>query len=61
MDTEEFIEMSLEWNEENGWDMETYYKEHPERRMSFTSNEKHEEYMMVFGFLHQLTSVRMAS
>jgi hypothetical protein len=45
MDTEEFIEMALEWNEENGWDIETYYKENPERRMSFTSNEKHEEYI----------------
>ena len=45
MDTEEFIEMALEWNEENGWDMETYYKEHPDHRMSFLSNEKHEEYI----------------
>lgn len=45
MDTEEFIEMALEWNEEDGWDIETYYKEHPDHRMNFLSNEKHEEYI----------------
>ena len=45
MDQEEFIQMALSWGQEDGWDIETYYKEHPDHRMSFFSNEKHEEYI----------------
>ena len=45
IDQEEFIQMALSWGQEDGWDIETYYKEHPDHRMSFFSNEKHEEYI----------------
>jgi hypothetical protein len=44
IDQEEFIQMALEWGQEDGWDIETYYKENPSRR-SFIHDEKHEEYL----------------
>jgi hypothetical protein len=45
MEQEEFIQMALEWGQEDGWDIETYYKENPSHRISFIHNEKHEEYL----------------
>jgi hypothetical protein len=45
MDQEEFIQMALEWGQEDGWDIETYYKENPSHRIGFIHNEKHEEYI----------------
>lgn len=44
MDQEEFIQMALEWGQEDGWDIETYYKEYPDRN-PFILNRKHEEYL----------------
>jgi hypothetical protein len=44
MDVEEFITMTLEWGKEDGWDLETYYKHHPEKR-TLWGGEKHEEYI----------------
>lgn len=44
IDQEEFIQMALEWGQEDGWDNETYYKENPSHR-SFIHDEKHEEYL----------------
>jgi hypothetical protein len=44
IDVEEFITMALDWGKEDGWDSETYYKEHPERITPWSS-EKHEEYI----------------
>ena len=34
IDVEEFITMALDWGKEDGWDIETYYKENPERDIS---------------------------
>ena len=33
IDAEEFITMALEWGKEDGWDIEAYYKEHPEHQI----------------------------
>ena len=44
IDQEEFIQMALEWGQEDGWDIETYYKEYPDRN-PFILNRKHEEYL----------------
>lgn len=44
MDTEDFIIMSLEWGQPDGWDLERYEKENPTHRRSWYS-EKHEEYI----------------
>lgn len=44
INVEEFITMALEWGKEDGWDSETYYKEHPEHRTPW-SDGKHEEYI----------------
>ena len=44
MDQEEFIQMALVWGQEDGWDIETYYKEYPDRN-PFILNRKHEEYL----------------
>jgi hypothetical protein len=44
IDVEEFIIMALEWGKDDGWDSETYYKDHPEHRTHWIS-EKHEEYI----------------
>ena len=44
IDVEEFITMALDWGKEDGWDIETYYKEHPEHRMSF-GRDVYEEYI----------------
>jgi hypothetical protein len=44
IDVEEFITMALDWGKEDGWDSETYYKDHPEHRTHWSS-EKHEEYI----------------
>ena len=44
MDQEEFIQMAIQWGQENGWDIETYHKEYPDRS-SFILNRKHEEYL----------------
>jgi hypothetical protein len=33
MDTEEFITMALDWGKDDGWDLESYYKDHPEHRI----------------------------
>lgn len=43
MDVEEFITMALEWGQEDGWDADTYYKEHPTHNIFPGS--KHEEYI----------------
>lgn len=43
-DTEEFIQMALDWGKENGYDLETYQKNHPEHRRHWYT-EKHEEYI----------------
>ena len=43
MDTEEFIKMTLEWGQEEGWDIESYYKKNPERNV--WGDRKHEEYV----------------
>ena len=45
MDQEEFIQMALQWGQEDGWDIETYYKENPSHRISFIHDKKHEEYL----------------
>ena len=42
---DEFIKMALEWGQEDGWDIETYYKENPSHRISFIQDKKHEEYI----------------
>jgi hypothetical protein len=44
IDVEEFITMAVDWGKEDGWDSETYHKEHPEHRTHWSS-EKHEEYI----------------
>jgi hypothetical protein len=44
MGQEEFIQMALQWGQENGWDIETYHKENPDRG-DFILNRKHEEYL----------------
>ena len=44
MGQEEFIQMALQWGQEDGWDIETYYKENPDRG-GFILNRKHEEYL----------------
>jgi hypothetical protein len=44
IDVEEFIIMALEWGKDDGWDSETYYKDHPEHITPW-SNEKHEKYI----------------
>jgi len=44
MNDDEFIQMALHWGQENGWDSETYYKEHPDHS-SFILNRKLEEYI----------------
>jgi len=44
IDVEEFIIMALEWGKDDGWDIETYYKDHPEHRMSF-GRDVYEEYI----------------
>lgn len=44
MNDDEFIQMALQWGQEDGWDIETYYKEHPDHS-GFISNHKHEEYI----------------
>jgi hypothetical protein len=43
MNQEEFIQMALSWGQEDGWDIETYHKENPERNVWGQS--KHEEYL----------------
>ena len=43
MDQEEFIQMALSWGQEDGWDIETYHKENPERNV--WGHCKHEEYL----------------
>ena len=43
MDTEEFIKMALEWGQEEGWDIESYHKENPERNV--WGDRRHEEYI----------------
>ena len=45
MGQEEFIQMALQWGQEDGWDIETYYKENPSHRISFIHDKKHEEYL----------------
>ena len=44
MDQEEFIQMALEWGQEDGWDIATYYKEHTDHG-SLSLFEKREEYL----------------
>ena len=44
MNVEEFITMALEWGKEEGWDVETYYKEYPEHRIP-SSRGVYEEYI----------------
>lgn len=45
MDQEEFIQMALEWGQEDGWDIETYYKENPSLRLNLIRDRKLEEYV----------------
>ena len=45
MNANEFIQMALQWGQEDGWDIETYHKENPSHRISFIHNQKHEEYI----------------
>jgi len=33
IEAEEFITMALDWGKDDGWDVETYYKEYPEHRI----------------------------
>ena len=42
-DTEEFIQMALDWGKESGYDLESYYKDYPESNIFPDS--KHEEYI----------------
>ena len=44
IDVEEFITMALDWGKEDGWDIETYYKEHPEHQIPI-SRGVYEEYI----------------
>ena len=44
IDQEEFIQMALEWGQEDGWDIQTYYKEHTDHG-SLSLFEKREEYL----------------
>ena len=44
IDVEEFITMALDWGKEDGWDLETYYKEHPEHQIP-TRQGVYEEYI----------------
>jgi hypothetical protein len=41
LDVEEFIEMSLSWGEDDGWDLETYYKENPTHRSPYGKPERY--------------------
>ena len=44
MNQEEFIQMALEWGREDGWDIESYYKEYPNHG-SFALFGKREDYL----------------
>jgi len=44
IDVEEFITMALEWGKDDGWDIETYYTEYPERKVTPLTR-KYEEYI----------------
>ena len=44
INVEEFITMALEWGKDDGWDVETYYKEYPEHQIP-TSRGVYEEYI----------------
>jgi hypothetical protein len=44
IDVEEFITMALDWGKEDGWDIETYYKDHPEHQMPI-GRDVYEEYI----------------
>jgi hypothetical protein len=44
IDVEEFITMALDWGKDDGWDIETYYKEHPEHQIPI-SRGVYEEYI----------------
>jgi hypothetical protein len=44
IDAEEFITMALDWGKEDGWDIETYYKDHPEHQMPI-GRDVYEEYI----------------
>jgi len=41
LDVEEFIEMSLSWGEDDGWDLETYYEENPTHRSPYGKPERY--------------------
>ena len=41
LNVEEFIEMSLSWGEDDGWDLETYYKENPTHRSPYGKPERY--------------------
>jgi hypothetical protein len=38
---DEFIEMALSWGQEDGFDVESYYLEYPERRASWSKPERY--------------------
>jgi hypothetical protein len=44
IDVEEFITMALDWGKDDGWDIETYYKDHPEHQMPI-GRDVYEEYI----------------
>lgn len=41
LDVEEFIDMSLSWGEDGGWDLEAYYKENPTQISSYGKPERY--------------------
>jgi hypothetical protein len=41
LNVEEFIEMSLSWGEDDGWDLETYYEENPTHRSPYGKPERY--------------------
>lgn len=43
MDQEDFIQMALQWGQEDGWDIDTYHRENPQSII--WGERKHEEYI----------------
>lgn len=40
IDCQEFIEMALEWGKDDGWDLESYYKENPSHRTVWSDSSR---------------------
>jgi hypothetical protein len=45
INTDEFITMALEWGKEDGWDIETYYRQNPSERDRYFDGKTLEEYI----------------